>query len=173
MCSVWNLKNMRPRTPLVVQSIRIHLPMQGAWVWSLGWEDSACCEVTKSVFRSYWACTPTTEAHTQLPPSLCAATTETCVPRACAPPARKDTAMRSLHMQWRVAPLTATRENPQAAKKILVQPQEKFKKILKSEIWKNYLVIQPCLTHLYILEEMVYKGSALGYTVHEKESGLH
>ena len=39
-------------------------------------------------------------------------------------------------------------EKTPGSKEILAQPQEKFKKILKGEIWKNYLVIQPC--HIFI-----------------------
>ena len=30
------------KTSLVVQWVGIHLPMQGTWVRSLGWEDSTC-----------------------------------------------------------------------------------------------------------------------------------
>ena len=36
-------------TSLVVQSIRIHLPMQGTRVRSLGGEDPTCCRATKPV----------------------------------------------------------------------------------------------------------------------------
>ena len=36
-------------TSLVVQWLRIHLPMQGSWVPSLVEEDSTCCRATKPV----------------------------------------------------------------------------------------------------------------------------
>ena len=35
--------------------IRICLPMQGAWVQYLVWEDSTCCGATKPLCHSYWA----------------------------------------------------------------------------------------------------------------------
>ena len=63
-------------TSLVVQWLRIHLPMQGAWVQSLLLEDSTCCRSTKPAH--YRACAlqqekpPQWEAHTpQLENSLC------------------------------------------------------------------------------------------------------
>ena len=39
---------------LVVQWLRICLPMQGTQVWSLLWEDLTCLWVTKPVFHNYW-----------------------------------------------------------------------------------------------------------------------
>ena len=47
-------KNLR--TSLVVQWLRICLPMQGAWVRSLVQKDPTCCEATKPVHHNYWAC---------------------------------------------------------------------------------------------------------------------
>ena len=41
---------------LVVQWLRIHLPMQGTQVQSLAWEDRTCCGATN-------LCSETTEAH--------------------------------------------------------------------------------------------------------------
>ena len=35
------------RTSLVVQWLRIHLPMQGTWVSSLVQKDSTCCKAAK------------------------------------------------------------------------------------------------------------------------------
>ena len=35
---------------------RIHLPMQGTWVWSPVWEDSTCWGATKPVCHNHWAC---------------------------------------------------------------------------------------------------------------------
>ena len=46
------------RTSLVVQWIRIHLPMQGTWVWSLLWGGSTC-GATKTVCHNYWTWTYT------------------------------------------------------------------------------------------------------------------
>ena len=44
------------RTSLVVQWLRIHLPMQGTRVWALIQEDPTCCGATKPVCHNYWAC---------------------------------------------------------------------------------------------------------------------
>ena len=44
-------------TSLVVQWLRIRLPMQGARVRALVREDPTCCTATKSVCHNYWACT--------------------------------------------------------------------------------------------------------------------
>ena len=43
------------RTSLVAQWLRIRLPMQGTWVWSLVQEDPTCHGATKPVRHSYWA----------------------------------------------------------------------------------------------------------------------
>ena len=60
---------------LVVQWLRIHLPMQGTWVPSLVREDPMCCEATKLVHHNYWALAPW---------SLCSATRKATTERTCA-----------------------------------------------------------------------------------------
>ena len=40
---------------LVIQGLRISLPVQGTWVQSLVWEDLTCHEAIKPVCRKYWA----------------------------------------------------------------------------------------------------------------------
>ena len=61
--STW-CQNHHYRTSLVVQWIRVCLPMQVTWVWSPVCEDSTWCRATKSVVHSYWArVLPATEAH--------------------------------------------------------------------------------------------------------------
>ena len=50
------------RTSLVVQWLRIHLPMEGMQVWSLVQEDSTCHRATKSMCCNYWNLHP--RAHT-------------------------------------------------------------------------------------------------------------
>ena len=42
---------------LVVQWLRICLPMQGTWVRALVWEDPTCRGATGPVSHNYWACT--------------------------------------------------------------------------------------------------------------------
>ena len=46
------------RTPLVVQWLRICLPMQGTRVRALVWEDPTCRGATKPVHHNYWAHVP-------------------------------------------------------------------------------------------------------------------
>ena len=43
-------------TSLVVEWIKICLPMQGTQVWSLVWEDLTCRRATKPVCHNSWAC---------------------------------------------------------------------------------------------------------------------
>ena len=49
-------QNVYGWTSLVAQWLRIRLPMQGTWVWSLVREDPTCSEATKPVCHKYWAC---------------------------------------------------------------------------------------------------------------------
>ena len=51
-----NLQKLPSWTSLVIQWVRIHLPVQGTWVQSLVWEDSTCLGETKPVHYNYWAC---------------------------------------------------------------------------------------------------------------------
>ena len=43
------------RISLVVQWLRIRLPLQGIWVWNLVQEDSTCHRATMPMHHSYWA----------------------------------------------------------------------------------------------------------------------
>ena len=49
-------KNEQGWTSLVTQWVKICLPMQGTWVWSLIWEDPTCCRTTKPRSHNHWAC---------------------------------------------------------------------------------------------------------------------
>ena len=53
---------IKGRTSLVVQRLRICLPMQGTQVWSLVQEDSTYHGAIKPVCHRYWACAPWWEA---------------------------------------------------------------------------------------------------------------
>ena len=55
---------------LLVQALKIRLPMQGTWVPSLVQEDPTCLTATKPMSCKHWACVP------QRKQSLCAATGE-------------------------------------------------------------------------------------------------
>ena len=43
-----------PRVSLVVQRIKIHMPMQGTWVPSFLWKDPTSRETTEPVHHNYW-----------------------------------------------------------------------------------------------------------------------
>ena len=59
------------RASLVVQWLRIHLPMQGTWVWALVQEDLTCCGATKPVCHNYWTRMPQLLKPACLEPVLC------------------------------------------------------------------------------------------------------
>ena len=50
-------------TPLVVQWLRIRLPVQRTQVWSLVREDPTCRGATKPMRHNYWACTLEPTSH--------------------------------------------------------------------------------------------------------------
>ena len=50
-------KKPRWRASLVVQWLRIRLPMQGTQVQALVWEDPTCHRATNPMHHNYWACT--------------------------------------------------------------------------------------------------------------------
>ena len=108
-----NLKVHSLGTSLVVQWLRIHLPVQGTQIRSLVQEDPTCRGATKPVRHNYWACALEPASHNywaHVPQLLSphATTTEAHAHRARAPQ-REATAMRSPH--------AATRERPRAAVK--------------------------------------------------------
>ena len=49
-------KKVDKEASLVVQWLRIRLPIQGTWVRALVQEDPTCCGATKPVHHNYWAC---------------------------------------------------------------------------------------------------------------------
>ena len=51
-----HLRNQHLRASLVVQWLRICLPMQGTRVRALVWEDPTCRSATRPVSHNYWAC---------------------------------------------------------------------------------------------------------------------
>ena len=88
--TVWRflkkIKNRIARTSMVVQCLRIRLPMRGTRVRALVREDPTCCGATKPVRHNYWACTLAR------------------VPRACAPQQGKPPQWEAHTPQQRVAP---------------------------------------------------------------------
>ena len=110
------------RTSLVVQWLRIHLPVQGTWVWSLIREDPTCRGAAKPERHNYWACALEPASHNygahvpqllkpagssaRVPQLLSprAATTEARAPRAHAPQQEKPLQWEACAPQRRVAP---------------------------------------------------------------------
>ena len=139
----WAFKNGSWGTSLMVQWLRIRLPMQGKRVQSLVWEDPTCRRATKPVRHNYWACALEPTSHNywahkpQLPKPMCsrahvlqllslrAAATEACMPRACAPQQEKPLQWEAWAPQWRVAPAhrtcTATKTQCSKKKKFLIK----------------------------------------------------
>ena len=109
-------------TSLVGQWWRIHLPVQGTWVWSLVQEDPTCCKATKPVYHNYWASGLESESCSLWSPcawSLCSVT-------------RKATAMRS--------PCTTTNSSPGLSQleKAHVQPWRPS--TAESKFLKNWII---------------------------------
>ena len=104
-----------PVTSLVVQWLRIRLPMQGTWVQSLVREDPTCCGATKLVCHNYWACALEHASHNYW----------ACVPQLLKPAHLKPVIRnkrschneRPVHCKEEYPLLTTTRESPHAATK--------------------------------------------------------
>ena len=50
---ITQLQKLTTGTSLVVQWLRIHLPIQGTWVQALVWDDPTCCGAVKSLCVNY------------------------------------------------------------------------------------------------------------------------
>ena len=119
-------KKKKSGTSLVVQWLRIRLPMQGTGVRSsLVWEDPTCCGATKPMCHNYWACALEPASHNYWSPhaqSLCSAT-------------REATAMRSLRTTTKSSPRSpqlakarAQQRRPNAAKNKLINKLINYQK---------------------------------------------
>ena len=121
------------RASLVVQWLRIRLPMQGTGVRALVREDPTCCGATKPVRHNYRACALEPASSNYW--SLCATTTEARKPRACALQQEKPPQWEARAPQQRVAPAlsnyrkTACKQRHNAAKK---KKKKKRKRKLRS-----------------------------------------
>ena len=98
-------------TSLVVQWLRIHLPMQGTRVWALVQEDPTCRGATKPMCHNYWACALEPTSHNSWAP---ATTTEARVPRARAAQQEKPPQWEARALQQRVAPHSLQLEKARA-----------------------------------------------------------
>ena len=83
------IKKLLKGTSLVVQWLRIHLPVRGTWIPSLIWEDPPCRGATKPVCHNYQACALErgSRSHDSCTPSL--------EPVLCS---KRSPAVRSLHV---------------------------------------------------------------------------
>ena len=95
MFGIFTCKRSELGTFLVFQWLRIHLQMQGPWVWSLVWEIPHA-----SGQLSLWAAT----AEARMLQGPCAATTEPVHPRARALQQGEPRQQEVCTPQWRVAP---------------------------------------------------------------------
>ena len=109
-------KNIHIGTSLVVQWLRIRLPVQGTRVQALVREDPTCHEATKPMYHNYWGCALEPTSHNYWSPH--ATTTEAHAPTAGAPQQEKPSQWETHTLQWRVAPARCTtRESPYAGTK--------------------------------------------------------
>ena len=111
------------RASLVVQWLRIHLPMQGTRVQALVWEDPTCRRAAKPVHRNYWAYTLELASHNywaRVPQLLKPALLETMLPK------REATAMRS--------PCTATKSSPSSQQLEKVHTQQQRPNTAKNKL---------------------------------------
>ena len=100
---------------LVVQWLRVLLPMQGTQVQALVREDPTCHRATKPVCHNYWACVlePTSHNYWAHVPQLLKST---CLePVLCNKRSHRNE--KPAHHNQEQSPLTATRESPRAATK--------------------------------------------------------
>lgn len=89
-------KNHQSKTSLMVQWVRIHLPLQGTQDQYLVWEDSTCRTAAKPACYNYWSLRSRTHALQTL---------EAHVPRACDPQQEKPPQWEAREYQRRAAQL--------------------------------------------------------------------
>ena len=108
------------RTSLVVQWLRIRLPMQGTRVRALVREDPTCRGATKPVCHNYWAC---------------ALELASCNYWAWVPQLLKPAHLEPMHCNEEQAPLAAIRESPHTAMKTQHSQNKTKKKTKKKNIY--------------------------------------
>ena len=141
--SLGNFQVCTTGTSLVAQWLRIHLPIQGTWVWSLVQEDPTCCGATKPVCHNYWACAlePTSHNYWARMPQL--------LKPACLEPMlrnkRSHRKEKTVHCNEEQPSFAATRESPRTATKTQ-RSQKKKKKSMYHNITVLYIT-SPWLTY--------------------------
>ena len=105
----------------LVQWLRIRLPMQGGWAWSLVWEDPTCHVATKPGCHNYWCpCV--------LGPVLCNKRSR-----------RNET---HVHQNKQEPPLAATREKPECYSESPVQPKRRNKRLCQYSLLFRFHVVK-------------------------------
>ena len=114
-------------TTLVVQWIRVCLPMHGMWVQSLLWEDSTGRKATKPVCNNYWS------------PNALGPKSHNYWAWVLQPlkPVHLESMLQNKPLQWHawapqrtVAPLTTTRKSLSGSNKDSMPPVNKYIKII-------------------------------------------
>ena len=121
-------KNKQTGTSLVVQWLRICLPVQGTQVRSLVWEDSTCLRAIKPVHHDYWACSLEPSSHNYWRLRTLGPVCHNYWARVLQP-------LKPTHCNEEHPPLSATRGSPRAAMK--TQHTQKFKKIKNKQKQKT------------------------------------
>ena len=127
-------------TSLVVQWLRIHLPIPGIQLRSLAWEESTCHRATKPVFQSSWNCMPWSLSSSR----------------------REATTVRRPHTETRVAPTATTRESlsssedsaqPKIGKSLLnhIQQDPLKKEVIMCSVIFSQEKYLSCLQAIFIL----------------------
>ena len=115
------------KASLVVQWLRIRLPLQGTRVRALVWEDPTCRGTTKPVCHNYWDCALEPVSHNfwaQVPQLLKPACLEAVLCN------KRSHWMRSPRTAMKSSPrLAATREKPACSNKDPRQPKININKI--------------------------------------------
>ena len=120
---------------LVIQWLRINLPMQETRVWSLVQEDPTCHRATKLMSHNYWTCAldPASRNYWAHVPQLL----KPSCPRSSAPQQEKPPQWEAWALQWRVAPTCHNQRKSVLCNKNPAKPinrQILFKKKIR-EMW--------------------------------------
>ena len=99
-------KNRTTRTSLMVQCLRIYLPVQETQVWFLVWEVPTCCRAAELMLHKYWTCALELGSRNSwcpnalepmLPSLQCEARAPQLEGRACSPQLEKDPAQPKIN----------------------------------------------------------------------------
>ena len=125
---------------LVVQWLRIHLPMQGTWVQSLVWEDPTCPRATKPLCHNYWsphsrACEPQLLKSECLEPVVCTAVRSPCTAMKSTP---------SLCNKRKPVPVFSNKDPAQPKinleKQLIIVCMEDWQELMPPRVWSPTVI---------------------------------